>query len=467
MRTRDADGQTDGQLLGAFLGQRDEAAFAALVERHGPMVLGVCRRLLGCEADAEDAFQATFLVLVRRAASLRGRPVLGAWLHGVARRTALNARRLAARRRQKEQALARPEATAGEVRDDGLSLLDQELGRLPEKYRLPVLLCDLEGRPRREAARRLGWPEGTVAGRLARGRALLARRLARQGLAPSAVALAAGAARAGVPPALATSTVKAAGLLAAGRAVTTVVSATVIPLTDRVVNAMFLGKVKGLFMATVILVAAVALAWGMAAAGPPARKGGDGPAPEKAAGEHPLRKAGGSERQGRAAAPEAAEDWSQAVGGLQARLTVERKGPFNGTPTLTAYLTLRNASDQAGIKEVPWDRAELAFTVTDAAGKVVPAKSGPYDEARGPVGVLRLPPDSELRLNITHRGAGVPRDQGGFLDLGVGSQWAFRPGDRPAYYLQATLTVRPSDGGLWSGTIQVPRARIPPSKAGD
>jgi hypothetical protein len=83
------------------------------------------------------------------------------------------------------------------------------------------------------------------------------------------------------------------------------------------------------------------------------------------------------------------------------------------------------------------------------------------------VGLLRLPPDSELRLNVTHRGAGVPKDQGGFLDLGVGSQWTFRPGDRHVYYLRATLTVRPSDGRLWSGTIQVPRTQIPPAKAAD
>src|SRR5207248_667427 len=131
----------------------------------------------------EDAFQATFLVLVRKAGTLAARAVLGDWLHGVARRTALAARREAARRRAKERARARPEVQGEEARDDRLPLLDEELARLPEKYRLPLVLCDLEGRTRRETAGLLGWPEGTVAGRLARGRALLARRLARRGAA--------------------------------------------------------------------------------------------------------------------------------------------------------------------------------------------------------------------------------------------------------------------------------------------
>ena len=188
LRTQGCAEQTDGQLVSQFLSRRDEAAFVALVRRHGPMVLGVCRRVLGNAADAEDAFQATFLVLVRNAASLSGRAVLGDWLHGVARRTALSARRACTRRRSKEQAMARHrrlqtadcgDRHAGNLQsepgdsqfdvDDWLPLLDEELCRLPEKYRLPIVLCDLEGETRREAADRLGWPEGTVAGRLARG----------------------------------------------------------------------------------------------------------------------------------------------------------------------------------------------------------------------------------------------------------------------------------------------------------
>src|SRR6516225_3282283 len=126
---RDGEGLTDADLLEAFVVRREEAAFEALLRRHGPMVWGVCRRVLQNEADAEDAFQATFLVLLRKAPSLVGRAVLGDWLHGVARRTALKARVDCARRRAKERSVARPEARAVEVRNDWLPLLDEELGR--------------------------------------------------------------------------------------------------------------------------------------------------------------------------------------------------------------------------------------------------------------------------------------------------------------------------------------------------
>jgi RNA polymerase sigma factor (sigma-70 family) len=263
----EAEGQTDGQLLGQFLDRRDEAAFAALVRRHGPMVLSVCRRALGNTADTEDAFQATFLVLVRKAASLTARAALGDWLHGVARRTASNAKRGSARRRAKERAMARPEAQGEEVRDDWLPLLDEELGRLPEKYRLPIVLCDLEGRTRREAAGRLGWPEGTVAGRLARGRARLARQLARHGLALPAGSLAAvlsqQASSACVPAALGQSTAKAASLLAAGSAATAgVISAEVAGLTEGVVRAMFLSKLKTAAALVLLVSALAALGYG-------------------------------------------------------------------------------------------------------------------------------------------------------------------------------------------------------------
>src|SRR5205085_2258074 len=139
------EGQTDGELLAQFLAGRDELAFEALLRRHGPMVLGTCRRILGNADDAEDAFQATFLVLVRKGGTLTARAVLGDWLHGVARRTALNARRACARRRVKEGAMARPEAQGEEVQDGALALLDEELGRLPQKYRLVLVLCELEG----------------------------------------------------------------------------------------------------------------------------------------------------------------------------------------------------------------------------------------------------------------------------------------------------------------------------------
>jgi RNA polymerase sigma factor (sigma-70 family) len=243
-----AEGMTDGQLLERYLSQRDEAAFATLVRRHGPMVLGVCRRALGNVTDAEDAFQATFLVLARKAASLTGRRTVGDWLHGVARRAALNARRAVARWRAKEQALARPEAQPEEARNDWLPLLDGELARLPEKYRLPLVLCDLEGKTRREAAQQLGWPEGTVAGRLARARQMLAQRLARVGRAPSGGPLVAVLSQSAVsgrlPGSLAGATLHAASLLAEGRVVKGVVSAKVAALTEGVLKAMLLSKCK-------------------------------------------------------------------------------------------------------------------------------------------------------------------------------------------------------------------------------
>ncbi len=137
---------TDGQLLGRFLARRDEAAFEALLRRHGPMVLGVCRRVLGNSHDADDAFQATFLVLVRKAATVRPASAVGNWLYGVAYRTALEARSAAARRRRKEREVA--DMARGRPADDDRGelrrLLDQELSRLPDKYRTPIILCDLE-----------------------------------------------------------------------------------------------------------------------------------------------------------------------------------------------------------------------------------------------------------------------------------------------------------------------------------
>jgi RNA polymerase sigma factor (sigma-70 family) len=263
-RLQDAEGQTDGQLLGQFLARRDEAAFAALVRRHGPMVLGVCRRILGNFHDAEDAFQAAFIVLVHKAVSLKSRAVLGDWLHGVARRTALHAKRVVARRRQKEAAMARPEIPSQECSDDRLILLDEALRSLPEKYRLAIVLCELEGHTRREAAEQLGWPEGTVAGRLARGRELLAKRLLRHGLAVSASSTAAGlygdAVSASVPASLASSTIKAAMLIAAGQAATAgAISASVAALAEGVLQSMVLNKLK---IATAVLLTTVLLAVG-------------------------------------------------------------------------------------------------------------------------------------------------------------------------------------------------------------
>src|SRR5262249_18374088 len=158
----------DAELLERFVSRRDESAFAALMARHGPMVFGVCRRVLRHAQDAEDAFQATFLVLVRRAAAIGRRDLLGNWLYGVACRGAGRARQGAARRQAREAAdTDRLAGMAGEAGAPELSgVLHEEVQRLPARYRGPVVLCYLEGRTNEEAARELRWPIGTVKGRL-------------------------------------------------------------------------------------------------------------------------------------------------------------------------------------------------------------------------------------------------------------------------------------------------------------
>jgi RNA polymerase sigma factor (sigma-70 family) len=243
---------SDGQLLGCFIEHRDEAAFELLVRRHGPMVMGVCLRVLHNQHDAEDAFQATFLVLVRKAASVVPPERLANWLYGVAHQTALRARVASARRRAREKQAVTMISTATvspEEPHELQPLLDQELSRLPEKYRVPIVLCDLEGMTRKEVAGQLGWPEGSVSSRLARARALLARRLGRRGLALGggtwAGLQAVPAASGCVPTSVVVSTVKAATVLAAGRtAAAGLISAETAALTDSVVKTMFMTKLK-------------------------------------------------------------------------------------------------------------------------------------------------------------------------------------------------------------------------------
>jgi RNA polymerase sigma factor (sigma-70 family) len=250
-------GLTDARLLDLFLGERDEAAFEALVVRHGPMVLGVCRRVLRDPHEAEDAFQATFLVLAKKAASVSPREMVGNWLHGVAHRTALKAKALAARRFAKERQVRdvpRPEPIDQDALDDLRARLDRELGRLPAKYRAAVVLCDLEGTPRREAAAQLGLAEGTLSSRLCRGRQLLARRLAGRGQGVVPAALAEACAPAPVPAPLLVSTVKAATLVAGGQAVTAAVTAKVAALTEGVLQAMSLTKLKYVLALVLVVV---------------------------------------------------------------------------------------------------------------------------------------------------------------------------------------------------------------------
>jgi RNA polymerase sigma-70 factor (ECF subfamily) len=266
----------DEQLLGRFLASRDEAAeeaFAELVHRHGPMVLGVCRRILGDAHEAEDAFQATFLVLARKAATVARREKVASWLYGVAVRTAREARVRSARRRAREERVRTPMYV--DPPDDGAptelrEILDEELARLPARHRGPVVLCELEGLSRPEAARRLGIPEGTLSSRLARAKARLRDRLESRGVTLPAAALSAlllrEARSATVPISLFESTVQAATLVAAGpgSVAAAALSASVASLSEGVLQTMYVAKLKGIALAvgtmTVVVSGVVALA---------------------------------------------------------------------------------------------------------------------------------------------------------------------------------------------------------------
>jgi RNA polymerase sigma factor (sigma-70 family) len=218
---------TDSQLIAQFLGEQEasEPAFRVLIHRHGPMVLGICRRVLGDEHAAEDAFQATFLIFVQKAARLRDRTLLSNWLYGVAHRVAQKERAKGARRRAVErQAVDKaPEYHEDAAQAELRTVIDEEIHRLPERYRLPLVLCHLEGLRHDEAAQQLGCPIGTIESRLARGRERLRERLVRRGLAPSASAFVAATRPQSAPEIFTTlvdATLKAASKLLSNQAVT-------------------------------------------------------------------------------------------------------------------------------------------------------------------------------------------------------------------------------------------------------
>jgi RNA polymerase sigma factor (sigma-70 family) len=242
---------SDRELLERFISRRDEGAFAALVQRHGPMVLGVCRRVLRHDQDAEDACQAAFLVLARKAGSIRKRDCAGSWLHGVAYRIARNLSREIARRRARERPVKETSQT-DPARDlswrEVRAALDQVIDGMPERYRAPLVLCYLEGKTRDEAAQHLGWTLGTLRGRLERGRELLRSRLVRRGLTLGAALLGstlAPQATAAVPPSLVMATVQAAKWTLTNPALPiSLVSAQVAVLTKGALKTMTLTKVK-------------------------------------------------------------------------------------------------------------------------------------------------------------------------------------------------------------------------------
>src|SRR5262245_23555449 len=336
---RDAESTPDCGLLERFVADGDEAAFEALVRRHGPMVLGVCRRVLRHSEDTEDAFQAAFLVLARRAAAVRKADSLGSWLHGVAYRVAANLRRDLARRRAREAVVADPpeSAAAAEVSwQDVRVALDEELARLPERFQAPLVLCYLEGKTRDEAAHELGWSVGQLRGRLERGRELLRNRLTRRGLALSAALLGAALthdASAALPATLVGAAVK----VAAGA-----VPAQVAALAGGVLRTMFVTKAK-----TVALLLCAVMAMGTAGvalhqAAPDQRAAAE-PGAEAPVGEPPVSK---PEPEATPLAPApAADDFGAEVEGLRAKVTLAKAKFVVGEAVAVKYV-VKNVSKE-------------------------------------------------------------------------------------------------------------------------
>ncbi len=258
-------GLTDAQLLDRFLTEREETAFTFLVQRHGPMILGVGRRVLGDAHEAEDVLQATFLILARRTRAIGGKRSIGGWLHGVAHHVALKAKAKSTAQRKREREMrtmpsARPvdELTCQELR----AALDDAIASLPEKYHAPVVLCYLEGKSYDQAAQELGCPKTTLARRLTQAREVLRKKLAHRGIgltaAALATALADAAAASPLPAMLTIKTVKAAGLVVAGKSVAGCLTAGAIALAE---EAMVVAKGKLVLMVMVVGLAVGGVGW--------------------------------------------------------------------------------------------------------------------------------------------------------------------------------------------------------------
>jgi RNA polymerase sigma factor (sigma-70 family) len=381
---------TDAALLERFAARREEAAFEALVRRHGPMVLGLCRRLLADVQDAEDAFQATFLVLVRKAGSLRQGKLLAGWLYRVAHRIANRARVVSARRRGRERqgvemAQARPGGAEGEA--DLGPLLHEEVNRLPEKYRVPVLLCYLQGRTNEQAARELAWPVGTVKGRLTRARALLRGRLVRRGVGLSlgilGTALTQSLAPAAIPPALLVRTVRSAVLTAAGQQTAGVVSAQAAALTKGALRTMFC---KRLALVGVVLLglagAGLLLSQGRAAGQPEAKQ------------ERPARAKGEAEaiREGKKNLQRLAtvmHDYESTHGQLPPAAIVSKAGKplLSWRVLLLPYLGEDKLFQQFKLDE-PWDSAHNKKLLAKMPRIYAPPRARPKEPGTTPLQVF-------------------------------------------------------------------------------
>jgi RNA polymerase sigma factor (sigma-70 family) len=404
----------DRDLLQRFRTQHDQAAFHTLLRRHGPTVLDVCRSVLGDGPDAEDAFQATFLVLAQKAGSIRKGASLGSWLHGVAYRSALKARAQSAARQKHEarvpprQAVEADDLSWREVRQ----ALHEALGGVPERYREPLVLCYLAGATQRRAAARLGLAERTLRERLERGRELLRASLVRRGLGPAAVlavaAWPAAKVSAAVPPALADSTVKAATGLAAGGPAASVVSAKVAALTEGVLKTMFLSKLK---VATAALLVTGLLVGGVLTAGlcAPPQPSPVAEPPDKPADREPSTKA-----------PDAGTDRVKVVK-TGAKQGVHSVAYCNSGKTVAAVLNpttkeIANAAALAGsvvlwglqenkvVKTLgDWEKDELEYhSVTSSRdGRTIAASSMPLGGRQGTIKVWDAKSGKLLRAFVT------------------------------------------------------------------
>ncbi len=370
----------DRRLLERFARQADGEAFAALVRRHGPMVLGVCRRALPRSHDAEDAFQATFLVLARQAGAIRRPEALGAWLYEVAQHLAARVRLADQRRRTRERHVAAPEAQfqAEPVDCDLPSIIDAELHRLPAKYRAPLVLCYLQNKTYTEAAQELGWAAGTVSGRLARARDLLRSRLLRRGVAVSAAGLTPllteAAAASAVPVALLASTARLAGLSASGAAVAGLISAQVAALRDGMAKTLLLAKLK---LAAAVLLALGCLALGASMIGYRVLASGAGSAGRPLEEQKPKR-AGQTQHETKnqqAASRQRAADPSDPLGQRllsAAGTVVDRQGkPIAGAKVyvLEWHSARWSRNPDKSVFNAANDNDILASTATDAQGR--------------------------------------------------------------------------------------------------
>jgi RNA polymerase sigma factor (sigma-70 family) len=434
----------DVELLRGFMAARDDAAFAEIVRRYGPVVLGVCRRVLGHEADAEDAFQAVFLILARKAGAIARPALLGNWLYGVALKTALRAR--AQRARRKEVGLVdRP--IEGPAQTDWHGVLDNEINRLPERLRVPFVLCYVEGKTNEEAARLIGCPKGTVLSRLSSARERLRRRLSQKGIVPSLAALSA----ASVSATLAGAAVQVAVSPAAA-------SPNARTLMEGVLRSMSAAKrnrIIGWALAALLMGAGiVSIARQPAAAEPPAE-------PPAAVNEQP--------KPAKAPAKDDTmpqrEEWSEAAAGLRGRLLPVVRQKLNGTPILGLTLELANVS--TGSLAFKADPEFAKVEVFDSTGKAVRQsglpRSGPVPNPEYAV----IPRDSYLGLPLDILTVGIPPNKGALLSL-RNADWVLEPGRYTirASFAAASSAVRVTVGGAdaqptaWADKLTLPAVVI-------